>query len=220
MSSRYAATSELVAGLVNREPDAQEEVARLVYARVKRLAQSLCSDEADAEDIVQQVLLEVLRDAKTFRFEGRLEHWVDRITIRCALHSVRRERRRRNLLARWLLPGSLPWGTESKVQTSDPVSIDTMLARLAPERRQVVILHHGLGYSVGETAKILNTPRGTIKDRLVASKKQLRRMLRRELEDRGWARSQHTRPSDSLLTATPTGRLADDRARPIPAATH
>ena len=44
---------------------------------------------------------------------------------------------------------------------------------------------------VNEVAEMLDTPRGTVKDRLVASKKQLRKMLRGDLEDRGWLNDLH-----------------------------
>ncbi len=182
----YGSTEKLIADLINERPEAQEAIVRLVYGRVRRVAKSFCGADADADDVAQQVILEVLRDAKSYRFEGALEHWVDRITMRCALRSVQRARRRRGLLARWLIPGAPPWGAESKVASHDADSIDGVLRRLAPERRQVVLLHHGLGYSVDEIADMLETPRGTIKDRLVMSKRQLRKLLRGELEERGW----------------------------------
>ena len=177
----------MIAGLVGEQPAAQEAMVRLVYGRVRRLARGLCGADADADDVAQQVVIEVLRDAHRFRFEGALEHWVDRITVRCVMRALERERRRRGLLARWLLPGSLPWGTEARASLRDPASIEGVLAKLSPERRQAVLLHHGLGYSVIEMADMLDVPRGTVKDRLVASKRLLRRWLREELEERGWA---------------------------------
>jgi hypothetical protein len=48
-----------------------------------------------------------------------------------------------------------------------------------------MLLRHGLGYGVDEIAELTNTPRGTVKDRLVAGKKQLRKWLREELTTRG-----------------------------------
>ncbi len=171
-----------------------------MYGRVKRLARSLCGADADAEDVTQQVLLEVLRDAPGFRFEGSFERWVDRITIRRALRTAKLERHRRGTLARWLLPGALPWGVDSKVPFEEPPSIDGILGSLSPERRQAVILHHGLGYSVNEVADLLDAPQGTVKDRLVASKKVLRKILRSELEDRGWISRRQTQPQANTGT--------------------
>ncbi len=200
----YGSTSELISDLAEQRPAARDAVARLMYGRVKRLARSLCGADADAEDVTQQVLLEVLRDAPGFRFEGSFERWVDRITIRRALRTARLERHRRGTLARWLLPDALPWGSDAKVSFEEPTSIDALLLRLSPERREAVILHHGLGYSVNEVAEMLDTPRGTVKDRLVASKRQLSKLLRGELEDRGWMSK---RPSS-------VGRARETQAQP------
>jgi RNA polymerase sigma-70 factor (ECF subfamily) len=179
-------SSELIAGLVDKSPEARENVARLVYERVWRVTRSICATEADAEDVTQHALMEILSSAEEFlsRGGGAFEHWVDRIATRRALETQKRESRRRRSLARWLVPGSLPWGVESKVSLNEPISVDSMLSPLSPARRQVVLMHHGLGYTVDEVAELLDAPRGTVKDRLFVAKRQLRKALRRDFEDR------------------------------------
>jgi RNA polymerase sigma-70 factor (ECF subfamily) len=178
-------TPALIAGLVEQQPEAQEAVAKLVYDRVWRVAKSLCATEPDAEDVTQHALMEILLSAADYRFRGggAFERWVDRIVIRRVLETQKLEVRRRRSLARWLVPGTLPWGVESKVSLDEPIGVDPILSRLSPERRQVLLMHHALGYTVNEVARILDAPRGTIKDRLVVARKQLRKSLRSELAD-------------------------------------
>jgi RNA polymerase sigma-70 factor (ECF subfamily) len=160
---------------------AQELLVRRVYGRVRRLSRYLCGNDADADDVAQHAVLELLRSAGTFRFETSLERWVDRITVRVALSAIRREKRRQNLLTRWLMPGRLPWGADTQVAMSEPPQLEGLLGRLPHERREAMILRHALGYAVDEIAELTGAPRGTVKDRLVAGKKQLRRWLKKDL---------------------------------------
>ncbi len=177
---------ELIAGVARSVPEAQQALAQLVYGRVRRLARSLCKSQADADDVTQQVLLEILRDASSFRFEGSFERWVDRITHRRALRTAKLDRHRRNMLSEWLVPGTLPWGAHGQVPPTGTSNLQAALNLLRPHHREVLVLHHGYGYSVREITKLLNAPPGTVKDRLVAGKKQLRRVLQDELRYRGW----------------------------------
>lgn len=173
--------SQLMALVAAKDARAQEVLVRRAYGRVRRLARYLCGSDADADDVAQQAILELLRSAGTLRFETSLERWIDRITVRSALSAIRREKRRNGLLSRWLVPGRLPWGSESQVSTDEPAKLETLLSRLPHERREAMIMRHGLGYTVDEIAELTNTPRGTVKDRLVSGKKQLRRWLKKEL---------------------------------------
>ena len=170
---------ELLAAAANQDPSAQEAVVSRVYDRVHRLASSLCTSSADADDVTQQTLLAVLQNAGTFRAEASFECWVDRITARCASGAARREGRRKRLLARWLPPDRAPWGVDLWVRAQEPPELDGVLAQLPGDRQKAIILRHGYGYSVDEISKMLGVPRGTVKDRLVCGKKQLLRMLRR-----------------------------------------
>lgn len=177
--------SALMAAVAAKDPRAQERLVRRVYGRVRRLARYLCGSDADADDVAQQAVLELLHSAGTFRFETSLERWVDRITVRSALSAIRREKRRQGLLTRWLTPGRLPWGVEAQVAMEEPAQLQRLLGQLPYERREAMILRHGLGYAVDEIAELTDTPRGTVKDRLVCGKKQLRRWLKRDLVRRG-----------------------------------
>ena len=44
--------------------------------------------------------------------------------------------------------------------------LEAAIARLAPERRAVVVLRYVLGYTPGEIARLLELPRGTVNSRL------------------------------------------------------
>ncbi len=176
------------------EATAQDALVRKLYGRVRKLARSLSASAADAEDLAQQTLLELLRSSGSFLGDSSIERWVDRITLHCARGATRKHRHRTRLLERWLLPDTWPWGAEGAAPARDPIDMARALRKLSSERREVLLLRHAYGYSVNEIADILHTPRGTIKDRLVAGKKQLRRSMMAELRDRGWLEHQPPLP--------------------------
>jgi RNA polymerase sigma-70 factor (ECF subfamily) len=164
------------------DPRAQRELIERLLKRVRRITGLLCGSAADADDAAQLAIVEILQSASTFRFATSLERWAERITIRCTLRLIRRERARQRLLTRWLVPGFLPWSVGPDNQRGEGIRLDDVFARLSTEQRESFVLHHALGYSVTEIAELTATAPGTIKSRLVTSRKLLRRLL--ELEAR------------------------------------
>jgi RNA polymerase sigma-70 factor (ECF subfamily) len=175
---------ELMAAVAANDPSAQRVVAQRLAPRVRKVAGLLCRNAADADDAAQAALIEILRSAASFRVATSLERWAERVTIRTTLRTARRERSRRGLLERWVPAGLLPWGTLGVQGSVEATSLDTLLNRLSHERFQVFVLHHALDYTVDEIAELTGTPSGTVKDRLVMARKQLRKLLRRDARSR------------------------------------
>ena len=163
---------KLMAAVAAKDPAAERELALRVGARVRRITGLLCQAPADADDAAQTALIEILRSAGGFRFATSLERWAERITVRTTLRAARKERGRRSLIERWL------FGPATVTEPStDRVGLSALLSRLSPDRRQAFVLHHALDYTVDEIAELTATPPGTVKDRLVSARKQLRRLL-------------------------------------------
>jgi RNA polymerase sigma-70 factor (ECF subfamily) len=174
----------LMGRVARREPAAERALVERLTSRVRRLARLLSGTLVDPDDAAQMALLEILRSAAGFRVAMSLERWADRIAVRTTRRLVRREIERRGLLARWIAPGSLPWGLRDS-PFPEPVGLEAFLDRLSPERREALVLRHALEYSVEEIAELTGAPMGTVKDRLVSARKELRRALEREAAGRG-----------------------------------
>ena len=176
---------ELMAAVAANDAVAQRTVAQRLAPRVRKVAGMLCRSAADADDAAQAALIEILRSAANFRVATSLERWAERVTIRTTLRAARRERSRRGLLERWVPADLLPWGTPAIQLSTEEVSLDALLNRLSHDRHQAFVLHHALDYTVDEIAELTETPPGTVKDRLVSARKQLRKMLRAEARRSG-----------------------------------
>jgi len=177
---------ELMAAVAAREPTAEREALHRLAGRVRRLTGLLCRDGADADDAAQQALIAILQSASGFRIDASLERWAERIAVRTTLRSNRRERERRGLLERWLAPNRPAWGQPTG--GGEPLGLDALFERLSPERRHAFVLHHALGYTVEEIAELSAAPVGTVKDRLVSARRELRKMLEHEARREGAAR--------------------------------
>jgi RNA polymerase sigma-70 factor (ECF subfamily) len=169
---------ELMAAVAANDSHAQRVVAQRLAPRVRKVAGLLCRNAADADDAAQAALIEILKSAGSFRVATSLERWAERLTIRTTLRIARRERSRRGLLERWVPPDLLPWGGPAVQHSVEEGSLDTLLNRLSHERHEAFVLHHALDYTVDEIAELTETPPGTVKDRLVMARKQLRKLLR------------------------------------------
>src|SRR5262245_60665329 len=169
-----------MSAVARRDPRAQRALVERLAGRVQRVARLLCVGNADADDAAQLSLLEILASAESFRVATSLERWADRLAARTTLRLVRRERARQGLLQRWVAPGHWPWSRREELQTGTDPGLMKVLAALAPERREVLVLRHALEYSVEEIAELTGAPLGTVKDRLVEGRKQVRRLLERD----------------------------------------
>src|SRR5437660_7837817 len=68
-----------------------EEVFQDYAPRIYTLALRMLGNEADAEDVTQDVLLQLIRKLDTFRGESAFPTWLHRVTVNAAL-AYRRKR--------------------------------------------------------------------------------------------------------------------------------
>ena len=89
--------------------------------------------------------------------------------------------RRRSWLHRvFSTDGGVAWvepsGTEIRADATW-LSLDAAFERLSPEQRAVIALHLHAGYSVAETAELVNAPVETVRSRLRTARERLREAM-------------------------------------------
>jgi RNA polymerase sigma factor (sigma-70 family) len=165
--------AELMARVAIGEAAAQRALASRLLPRVDRLCRALLRNGRDAEDARQLSMIEILRAAHNFRGESSVERWADRITVRTALRAIASERKAQRLPLE--TDASTTHGTgESSVLARE------YLDRVSERQRTVLILRHGLDYSIEEIAAIEAISVNTVKDRLLRGRGTMRRMFRRD----------------------------------------
>lgn len=128
----------------------------------------------DAEDVVQEVFLRVVRLAKEFDAgAASARPWLYALTLRAA-------QERRRSLRRWAaallqLSGQSPSGVTQLRETNR--DLERALARLNPKKREVLLLAEVEGFTSREIAALLGVPIGTVWTRLHHARRALRQLL-------------------------------------------
>ena len=142
---------------------------RACERRLYRVARTMLSRDADCEDAVQEALLRAWEKLYTLREDAYFETWLIRILINQC-----RSFRRRRTPAEAELPDDLPMPSEEESPLLDA------LMKLPRKQRIALELHYIEGYSVRESARIMNIPEGTVKWRLSRGRAALKQELERE----------------------------------------
>jgi RNA polymerase sigma-70 factor (ECF subfamily) len=145
------------------------------------VAYRLTGNDADAQDLVQEVLLRVRRGLTTYR-PGSLEAWLSRITTNAFLDETRRRRRRPTEPLpeepeRVLAGGDDAAAALAAATLSDEVQ--EALRALPDEYRAAVVLCDVVGLPYGEIADQLDIPVGTVRSRIHRGRASLRAALAR-----------------------------------------
>lgn len=181
MDYRHLDDEALVALVRGGQQDAlavlYERYARQVYS----LAFYLLQDPAQAEEVTQEVFLNLWRRADTYNpARGRVGTWVMSMAHHRAVDYLRRRRRSAPLEPEMdpeRTPSSAPSADEVLMREDLAREVRAALARLPPDQRQVVVMAYYQGYTQSEIARLLGIPLGTVKTRMRLALQKLRDFL-------------------------------------------
>lgn len=172
-------------GVVLEEFDSlYQTYARRVYRQCYRML----GNREDAEDLTQEVFLQLFRKAGTFRGESSFSTWLHRLTINTVLMQMRRHRRWRGAITSLDAPVSAEEGASdvtaalnslpaSVPNPLDTLSLDLAITKLASGYKEVFLLHDLEGYRHDEIARLLGISEGTSKSQLHKARLRLREMV-------------------------------------------
>jgi RNA polymerase sigma-70 factor, ECF subfamily len=158
---------------------ALEELLRELLPRVRNLVRYLVRGDYDVDDISQKVLIAIARNLGSFRGEGKLTSWTDRITARETFAHLAKERGRSREQDRAAQPELYAVG-ESPERYVLRRELAKQLDELPFDQRHAVVLHHVLGLSIPELAVELAIPEETARSRIRLGMKKLRERFARE----------------------------------------
>jgi RNA polymerase sigma-70 factor (ECF subfamily) len=156
---------------------------RRVYSRCLRMTRNV----SEAEDLTQDVFVQLFRKLQTFRGESSFSTWLHRMTVNAVLMHFRKPVVKTEQTTydsddqHELLSGRQTAGTFSVL---DRISLDEALAKLAPGYRAVFILHDVEGYEHSQIGEILGCSVGTSKSQLHKARLRLRTLLRKRVPKR------------------------------------
>lgn len=108
---------ELIDQIIKNDQDAFRQLVEQYQDMVFRTCQGLLHNNAEAEDITQEVFVEVYRSISYFRGESKLSTWLYRIAINKSLNQLKKIQRK----ASWLrIDDLLPGRKGEKTELSIP----------------------------------------------------------------------------------------------------
>ena len=143
-----------------------------------RVAFAVLRHRQDAEDVAQDALVRAYRGFHAIRHRDRFRAWLVRTAWRLAL-DFRRADLRRQRRDDQPLPEAQPLPSVMDEALADERARQLWEAidRLPEKLRLVVVLSAIEEANVGEVAKLLDVPEGTVKSRLFAARQQLKEQL-------------------------------------------
>lgn len=157
------------------------EIVTTYSPMVYRVALHDCRNHADAEDIMQNVLLRLYRFGPRFDSEEHLRRWLIQVTVRESRRLFAKPFRKREELFEEIDPNVMAAGRRE--ETSDSGADGTILADVfcLPRKYRVVIyLYYYEEYSVREIADILGKKESTVQTELWRARQKLKQKWKGE----------------------------------------
>ena len=137
---------------------------------------------ADAEDLTQEVFLQMFRKVNSFRGEAAFGSWLYRVTTNIAMMHLRKRRVEEmpievlELRGRALMSASAP-GSRDRCDPVQRVALLRALRSLSRNRRTLIVLYDINGFTHNEVAQSLGVTASTSKARLYQAHRKLRESL-------------------------------------------
>lgn len=171
---------DLVRAAAAGDAGAFEQLYQQHYRRVYSLCMRMLASTTQAEDLTQEVFLQVFRKLGSFRGDSAFTTWLHRLTVNQVLMHFRK---RGVKLEHTSEEGDFsnvvdtPLQSTRRISMVDRLALEKAIAELPPGYRTVFTLHDVEGYEHEEIADMLGVSIGTSKSQLHKARMRLRELL-------------------------------------------
>jgi RNA polymerase sigma-70 factor (ECF subfamily) len=170
------AAEAVVIGLaVSGDASAFDELVRRKQSTVRSLMRYLSRDTALAEDLGQQVFVEVWKSLPRLESAAAFHGWLRRIAVNVWLQ----ETRKKDIFSsRSTEPWDDSWEPEAhEAPLGQDIDLANALSRLSATARLCIVLAYHEGMTHAEIAREIDLPLGTVKSHIFRGEKRLKQML-------------------------------------------
>ena len=178
MSEPLDADADLVRRCLSGDDGGYAALLERHQGRVYSFLRRLTGDAGDAEDLAQVVFLKAFRSLESYDLGRPFHSWLFAIAHHAALDFLRARKTDLSLDhdEHPIDPVDGADGPERLAEAAlDGALVERLIAALPPLYREALLLRHGEGLSVEETAAALGVPEGTVKIRLFRARELMRR---------------------------------------------
>jgi RNA polymerase sigma-70 factor (ECF subfamily) len=177
--------------LLKRLAGGDQQALKLLFMRnsprIYRFVQRLVRNEAVAEELTNEVFIDVWRGAKGFAGQSSATTWMFTIARNKAFSHLRR-RREETMPEDGMdeIADTAPDPEVSVLVDNKAAALRKCIDALPLDHRTVVDLVYYQEMSVADVAVVVGVPEGTVKTRLFNARKKLSENMRAAGIDRGW----------------------------------
>ena len=164
--------------------EAFDKIYRRYHARVYGLCLRMTRNVSQAEDLTQDVFIQLFRKINTFRGEASFATWLHRLTVNQVLMHFRKPAvKAEQTTGDGTIPLQIASGTDNpgKMSVIDRISLAEAIRQLPKGYRTVFILHDVEGYEHEQIGQMLGCAIGTSKSQLHKARMKLRSLLRKRI---------------------------------------
>ncbi|HEY1958803.1 MAG TPA: sigma-70 family RNA polymerase sigma factor [Polyangiaceae bacterium] len=191
--------AKLIERLVARDERAFNELVRSYERRVFGLVFRMLGSRAEAEDLTQEVFVQVFKAIGTFRGDSKLSTWIYRIAVNLCKNRTKYLRVRHageqdpiDDMAERLQPSAARHANVAQVDRPDEAMAGRQVEEIVRQAigevdegfRECLILCDVEELSYEEIAEITQLPAGTVKSRIFRARAQLREIVERKLGEK------------------------------------
>ena len=158
--------------------DALAELAITLLPKLEMMARRRFSDQSLAIEATQEFWIKIIKNAKSFKHDSKVQTWAIQIVNNAYLDLIRKERRSKiefdELSA---VENNSKFSSEFSEDSVNEITIRSALSSIPKDQAAALTLVLMDQFSVEEAATILGVPAGTVKSRISRGKDALRVML-------------------------------------------
>ena len=180
--------TEFISQLQNGDHSAYNELVKQFGDKVFNTCIGILQNEEDAEDVAQEVFIEVFKSVHNFKGEAKLSTWIYRITVVKSLEFLRKKKRKKRFA-----PIVSLFGMESVVPETDKphfyhpgVQLENKersailfkaIDQLADNQKTAFILHKVEGLSYAEIAEVMKVSVSSVESLMFRARQNLQKLL-------------------------------------------
>ncbi len=178
---------ELARVAANGNMAAFEEIYKRHHRRVYSVCLRMLQNTSEAEDLTQDVFIQLYRKIGSFRGDSAFTTWLHRMTVNQVLmHFRKRTVKYEKTTEEGETPVQIVSGTANpeKMRIVDKIALDNAIEQLPAGYKSVFMLHDVEGFEHEEVARILGCSVGTSKSQLHKARLKLQKLLRKKANPR------------------------------------
>lgn len=162
-----------------------EVIYQRYHRRTFSLTLRMTSNQTEAEDLTQEVFIQLFRKIGSFRGDSAFSTWLHRLTVNQVLmHFRKRSFKNEKTSEDGEMPEQTVTGSAnpSKMAVVDRIALKNAIAELPKGYKNVFVLHDIEGFEHEEVARMLGISVGTSKSQLHKARLKLRGLLIKQKE--------------------------------------